>query len=602
MPVTAPDLVGWVVYGAHIDRSQLQELEALAPIQLQAQLGKVDAPQSKDEALQIAGGNFVLTRGMPTLLPDNSVALNLTYSVDKAMAPYRLLFWSLVGVGLLGAVAMSWASWRVAAWLTKPISSLVEAAMRVRDGRSVNVEVDSQDELANLAVEFNHMSTEVRKREAEIKRRARIDLDTELPNRLAFEERLSESDFKADQHFVLAIGIDRFSSIRSAIGFETAAELLKHVAEKATSRDGVTFVSVLPGGLISVIVNASSVSDAKSAIHALSSLLTTTFLMQDTSVDVMVKVGASPVPSEQPADALKNAMIALEQAYTGHLEFAFFDKEQYDRISDNLSMMGDLMKALDAGAVSVVYQPKFDLRTQAPVGVEALVRWEDKDRGKVFPDQFIPLAEETGHIEPLTFYVLQASVLAQETFRQSGYDLCMSVNASARLIGNKRFVERALDIVRKSSGEFCFEITETAVIEDPERAIASIGDLSDEGIMVSIDDYGSGLSSLSYLKQLPASELKIDKEFVLNIERSKRDALLVRSTIDLAHSLNMKVTAEGIETNTAAALLAGMGCDIGQGFGLGRPMPADDLIKFLDNYTASQVSSESEQAKTSVAH
>ena len=191
------------------------------------------------------------------------------------------------------------------------------------------------------------------------------------------------------------------------------------------------------------------------------------------------------------------------------------------------------------------------------------------------------MAEETGHIGALTEWVLARALEELSLLRHHGHELSVSVNLSGRLLGDAGFASRMLEMVRGAPGALVFEITETAVIENPEIALRTIERFKAAGIGISIDDYGSGLSSLAYLKQIRADELKIDKAFVLKIDESHRDALLVRSTIDLAHSLGMKVTAEGVETQTALSLLAGMGCDIAQGYLVARPMPLKELLMFL---------------------
>jgi EAL domain-containing protein (putative c-di-GMP-specific phosphodiesterase class I) len=191
------------------------------------------------------------------------------------------------------------------------------------------------------------------------------------------------------------------------------------------------------------------------------------------------------------------------------------------------------------------------------------------------------MAEETGHIGALTEWVLGRAIEEQALLRHSGHELAMSVNLSGRLLCDLDFAETALDMVRGAAGQVCFEITETAVIENPELALQVLGRFAQGGVKISIDDYGSGLSSLAYLKQIRADELKIDKAFVLKMDESQRDALLVRSTVDLAHSLGLRVTAEGVETDMALSLLAGMGCDLAQGYRIAKPMPLKDLLTFL---------------------
>jgi EAL domain-containing protein (putative c-di-GMP-specific phosphodiesterase class I) len=196
------------------------------------------------------------------------------------------------------------------------------------------------------------------------------------------------------------------------------------------------------------------------------------------------------------------------------------------------------------------------------------------------PDTFIGMAEETGHIRPLTDWVLDRAIIDQRRMREAGKDMKLSINISGRLIANEQFADRALRQIRRSGADLCFEITETAVIDNPKLAVDVMTELRAAGVDISIDDYGSGLSSLSYLRTIPAQELKIDKSFVIGMAHGNSDALLVKSTIDLAHSLGMKIAAEGVETAEALALLQTMGADLAQGYYIARPMPLDDFLKF----------------------
>ncbi|RYG35437.1 MAG: EAL domain-containing protein, partial [Burkholderiales bacterium] len=234
-----------------------------------------------------------------------------------------------------------------------------------------------------------------------------------------------------------------------------------------------------------------------------------------------------------------------------------------------------------SGELFLAHQPKFDLRRGAVCSAESLLRWRHPVVGMIPPDRFIGMAEETGHIRPLTDWVLDKAIADQRELRKEGCDMTLSINVSGRLITNEQFTERALRQIRRADARICFEITETAVIDNPALAVTVMNELRDAGVGISIDDYGSGLSSLSYLRTIPAQELKIDKVFVQGMAPGNSDALLVKSTIDLAHSLGMAITAEGVETAEVLALLQAMGADTAQGYFIARPMPLDALVAFM---------------------
>ncbi|MEL6825482.1 MAG: EAL domain-containing protein [Pseudomonadota bacterium] len=579
--VFAPNLIGFVVFGDVISDSDIAEIAELSSIPLEvAILPKRDGEQMTGE-VQTLGGRLHFRHEIPALVDEQPIVLELTYPLSVAFAPFRALLITLILVALAGAFIISGASWFVARRVARPISHLAEAADLVRGGKEASVSVNTGDELQDLATAFNHMSSEIQAREGELKLRARRDPETGLPNRRAFEEALMDDAEMSSYTVVLAIGIDRFSEIRSALGFEASAALLNEVFESLEAHSGTGFTGIVSGDVLAASFKCKPGSTIEDCTLDLRNQLNTAFRVQGNPIDVTISMGIARLETEHDTPVLKRAMIALDQARASGIWRAEYDQNRYLQTSANLSLMGHLVSALEKRHLSVEYQPKYDLRSGSPIGVEALVRWNDPDRGRVFPDQFIPLAEETGHIESLTEYVLVESLKAQRALQEAGFDLKMSVNFSGRLVGNLKFAQTAMQHAESAVGALCFEITETAVMTNPDQGIAALQDFVDAGIEISIDDYGSGLSSLAYLKRLPAQELKIDKEFILEIDRSKRDAMLARSTINLAHSLGMKVTAEGIENETAVALLASMGCDIGQGYHLGRPMPLERLMQFL---------------------
>ena len=238
--------------------------------------------------------------------------------------------------------------------------------------------------------------------------------------------------------------------------------------------------------------------------------------------------------------------------------------------------------ALDRGEMVLHYQPKVHIRRQAIDCVEALVRWQHPERGLVPPGDFIPATERAQRMERLTLWTIAQAITDQRTLRAQGHDLRIFINMSGHLLADAEFVRLACAAITAApDARLGFEVTETSVIRDPDGAIAHLREFDRIGVRISIDDYGAGLSSLAYLKQLPACELKIDKLFVTQLTSSNRDPLIVRSTIDLAHALDMEVVAEGVETQAALALLSVMGCDMAQGYFISPPLAPAPLAAFL---------------------
>jgi len=248
---------------------------------------------------------------------------------------------------------------------------------------------------------------------------------------------------------------------------------------------------------------------------------------------------------------------------------------------DAMKLAEELDLAIDRGELVLFYQPKVHARRQEITSAEALIRWQHPTRGLILPGDFIAVAEQAHLIHRLTLWTIEQAIADAQKLRDSGHNLRLFVNISGQLLSDDAFVASACRMVGNGNAEIGFEVTETSVIRDPGSAIANLQRFADIGIRVAIDDYGAGLSSLAYLKQLPARELKIDKLFVTQLTSSNRDPLIVRSTIDLAHALDMEVVAEGVETHAALALLTVMGCDMIQGFLISRPIALDAFIAFM---------------------
>jgi EAL domain-containing protein (putative c-di-GMP-specific phosphodiesterase class I) len=303
--------------------------------------------------------------------------------------------------------------------------------------------------------------------------------------------------------------------------------------------------------------------------------------VQGEPIDVALSVGLAPLAGLEVGMAIERASIALDQARAARRKSAFFDAEAYGDPAANLSLMSHLLTGIAEGQLELHHQPKLDFRLRRVTATEALVRWNHPARGRIYPDVFITMAEETGHIRALTEWVVRQAIADQMTLAAAGHQIDVAVNISGRVLGEPDFVDFCRDAVAGAVGRICFEITETAVIENPDVALRMLDAFADMGIAISIDDFGSGLSSLGYLKRIRGHELKIDRSIVADVAMSQRDALIVRSTIDLAHSLGLKVVAEGIETNDVFSLLAAMGCDHAQGYLISRPLPLSGLFEFL---------------------
>jgi EAL domain-containing protein (putative c-di-GMP-specific phosphodiesterase class I)/GGDEF domain-containing protein len=615
-PIMAPTLTGWIVFAAKLDNKEMIALERLSAIDLDAQvfdrrggswitdntgfdprrIGAYVDQALRDKAhepgLLKAGGqdNLVLVKPLKTLGGDGSAALVLRYPMAQAMAPYRPLFAAVIIAGLIGAVLVAAASWALSRGLARPIAALDDAARRLQRGEDVRVEVQTQDEIGRLADSFNLMASEIRDREAKITYQALHDEETGLANRRALEREITVRLSRlapGRQVVIAAMGLDRFPFVRSAIGYELATALIARIGERLVTLSPGVMVGRLTTSILCVISSMDEVNAAVVRLDHLMGALEAPVRLGGERVDVHMTHGVAAAAHDEmdAARLIERAMIALDQARAANRKVMVFDAEAYGDPAANLSLMSEMLEGVRTGALFLNHQPKLDLRTGQITGIEALVRWNHPTRGFMRPDLFVEMAEETGHIRSLTDFVLTQAIADQRALREAGHDMLMSVNISGRLIDDADFAERAIAQVTDTGARLCFEITETAVIGNPDVALGVLERFDAAGIKVSIDDYGSGLSSLAYLKQIRADELKIDKTFVTSLTAGGKDALLVKSTVDLAHSLGMKVTAEGVETREALAVLQLMGCDIAQGYYIAKPMGLEALTAFLAGWS-----------------
>ena len=609
-PIMSPTLMGWVVFAVKLDRHEMSELEKLSAIPIDASVlrrGSAGgwtmggaAPDARvsgfiDQALATKGGvrelagpdgaSVALAKPLPTIGGGSPTVLLLKFPLARALAPFQLLLGVVFATGLIAMALLILGSWALARSLTRPISALDDAARRLQRGETVHVAVNTNDEIGRLAESFNGMAGEIRARERRIIHLAHHDADTDLPNRLALQEALSGIGEQPDGRLVIvaALGIDRFNHVRGAIGYGMFSDLMRELGGRVMALEQVKALGRMSTSTLGVAFLADDVADATAIAEDLLDRLAVPIVFNSHAIDIHLSAGlaVAGLNDDRVASVIERANVALDQARDGRRRLAVFDELIYGDPVGNLSLMSDMMRAIAEGYMQPFYQPKYDIREGRITGVEALARWRDPVRGMLGPDLFIPMAEETGAIRGLTDCVLTQAIADQTRMIEAGHKLSMSVNISGRLLGDGDFAVAALEMTRAATGKLVFEITETAIIENPEAAIANIERFVAAGIEISIDDYGAGLSSLGYLKRIPAHELKIDKAFVMGMAQGKRDALLVKSTVDLAHSLGMTVTAEGVETPMVMSLLSGMGCDVAQGYLIARPMPLSDMLVFL---------------------
>jgi diguanylate cyclase (GGDEF)-like protein len=419
------------------------------------------------------------------------------------------------------------------------------------------------------------------------------DVLTGLANRALFHDRVQQSVLLAEREgmegAVMIMDLDRFKEINDTLGHPKGDTVLREVARRLSLalRETDT-VARLGGDEFAVLVP--HVPDPASVVQVVEKIqeaLDRPFVLEGLALDVRASVGIAFFPRHgNDVDTLiQRADVAMYLAKTSHSRYEIYAAHRDQHSPSRLALLADLRRALDDGELVLHYQPKIDLKTGTVTTVEALVRWNHPARGMIQPADFLPLAEHTGLIEPLTMYVLDRAMKQCAEWHEAGLDLTVAVNLSPRNMLDLNFPDYISRLIRKwNLPPSCLqlEITESSLLSDPTRVRGVLERLSEMCVDISIDDFGTGSSSLAHLRDLPVGELKIDRSFVMNMEADESDAVIVRSTIDLGRNLGLKVVAEGVEDESTWRVVSELGCDFAQGFFRSRPMPPDQIPHFLD--------------------
>ena len=425
-----------------------------------------------------------------------------------------------------------------------------------------------------------------------VERQALHDALTGLPNRTLLLDRTEQAVGLAGRHGLttglLLIDLDRFKDVNDTLGHRYGDELLQQVGERlgSTVRDSDT-IARLGGDEFAVLLpQIPSVQDAIVVADKLRAAIEEPFTVRGLTLDIDASVGVAAYPEHgnDAQELLQRADVAMYAAKATHAGYVVYDPSLDRHSPRRLTLLGQLRRALTSGELVLHYQPKAELGTGRILGVEALVRWQHPEHGLLGPDEFIPLAESTGLIRPLTSHVLAVALRQCRQWLDAGQRLSVAVNLSARCLLDLSLpaeVAQLLATWQVPAGQLMLEITESAFMTDPDRALEVLARLHGLGAQLSIDDFGTGYSSMAYLKSLPVQELKVDRSFVMQMLSNPSDAVIVRSTVDLGHNLGLRVVAEGVEDEPTLQELAALGCDIAQGYHLARPMPAADLAAWL---------------------
>lgn len=442
--------------------------------------------------------------------------------------------------------------------------------------------------VSQASSKLRNQSNELRLRADENEFIAMHDGLTGLPNRNLFLERIKSGIDEARRNdsslAVMILDLDRFREVNDTLGHQSGDELLKAIATRLREvvRD-YDSIARLGGDEFGVLMrDVRSSEDALDIARQIRRALSAPFFLEGLWLDVSAGSGLALAPEHgKTADELlKRADVAMYLSKENDEHVALYDPLQDRNSPERLVLVGELRSAIEQNQLSLRFQPKVDLRTRRMVGVEALARWDHPQHGPISPETFVEIAEQTGLIKPLTYWVLDAAMAQAGEWRAAGLKITTAVNLSVRNLIDAALpedVQRAIDRWDMSPEDLTFEITESAMMMDPARTREVLKKLDGMGIKLAVDDFGTGHSSLAYLKQLPVKELKIDRSFVIDMDDEESAGVIVRSTIDLAHNLGMTVVAEGVEKESSAEYLAILGCEVAQGYLFSPALTADGV-------------------------
>jgi diguanylate cyclase (GGDEF)-like protein/PAS domain S-box-containing protein len=472
----------------------------------------------------------------------------------------------------------------------------VEGHLLRKDGTTISYHwrkatlKDSQGRVIGLAG-IGRDITERKQAEETIQSLAYYDPLTTLPNRVLLHDRLTQAiQTGHHQHKPVAfllMDLDRFKDINNTLGHHHGDLILQQMGPRLQDllRQCDT-VARLGGDEFAILLPGTDAEGAVQVVNKLQQALVAPFVIDGLTITVEASIGIAVSPDHgATADLLIQranvAMYHAKQAGGGHTVYS----PEHDHYNPRrLALMTELRYAIEHDELVLYYQPKIDLKTGHVIGVEALVRWRHPNRGLIAPDEFIPLAERTGLIKPLTLWVLTAALDQSRTWQRAGLRLSVAVNLSARNLQDPELPDQIAEMLTRSGtlpNQLELEITESTIMADPPRALEILTRLHRMHIPLAIDDFGTGYSSLGYLRKLPVSSIKIDKSFVKNMVADDGDAVIVRSTIELAHNLGLLVVAEGVETQYIWDRLASLGCDAAQGYYMSAPIPAAALTRWF---------------------
>lgn len=609
VPVYAPKPIALIAAGIPVDHALLSRLQQLSvlpnalelvsdaggnrwtgiahgdnPVEL-APILSVDGLPLQPTLMRAGSHEYVaLATRLKNAERSAPVAALLSYSLDDALRPYRpvAIAWASLGViglgvGLIGAML-------IARGVARPIEQLAAVARRVGTGDyEAETTTGGPDEVGQLAGAFSSMTRAIAEREEHIRYQAEHDSVTALPNRQAAEVAIQNAlGANPSSGALLMIGLARLPEIVQTMGHALSDRLMRDAAARLRPFATRGFVARATDTQFSIWLGDAGKSDAIDIAAHILGALGASYQEADLTIDTAPAIGIAlhPLHGNESSTLLRRAEIAMIAALGATDSISIYDPANDPNRPERLTLMTDLREALDRGHLRLWYQPKLHLATRRIDGAEALLRWRHPARGMIPPDTFVPLAERTGNIRRVTRWVLESAIAQLREWNALGHSLRISINLSARDLDDHQLPARVSGLLAShgaSPGDIVVELTESAIMHEPDTALDVLKRLADLGVDLAIDDFGIGQSSFAYLRRLPVRELKIDRLFTQRLDEETADRTLVRSMVELGHRLGYRVTAEGIETRAAFDYLRDIGCDHLQGYFVS---PALDAVAF----------------------
>ncbi len=541
--------------------------------------------------MRIREGVACLPRYVDTVLRTSFTVKSVLLAAGAALSGWWLMTLAYQQ-GLLTLLAIAGLFGLAVAWLKRRVVALHE----IVDGyaQRLGLQVpggEGADPLAALKGRLQRFSEEIIAETSALEYQAQHDSLTGLPNRSLLFERLEEELENARQHIeplaLFIMDLDQFKEVNDTLGHQVGDRLLQEVGRRLVSvlRRSDT-VARLGGDEFAILLPGADVQHSKAICRKILAALDRPIKVENLNLRAGISIGVAQCPDHgQDASLLmRYADIAMYEAKRKHKGFAFYTPGSDEHSISRLGLSGELRDAISDNQLMLEYQPMVDFRSGRIFCAEALVRWQHPKIGLVPPEEFIPSAEQTGVIRPLTLWVIDQALSQAKRWARIGLDMRISINLSVRSLQDRQLpgqVQQLVDRHQVNPDRVILEITESAIMSDPLTARRVMRRLSNMGFHLSIDDFGTGYSSLAYLKQLPVDEIKIDKSFVTRMDQDENDAVIVRATIDLAHNLGLKVVAEGVESTDVWDLLEMLGCDIAQGYFIRRPLDSAELTEWI---------------------